>query len=90
ATVAGATLLGAGNNGTFYPQATLVNLDASDNSTLSGDAIAASQAVANISLMTGSLWTGAARPMDDVSIDPTSAWLVTGDSTLRGTLTNAG
>ncbi len=76
------------------PQATALRLTASGNSILMGDAYGApTSGTLDISLLTGSTWTGIAspaRPVTNVSVDPTSTWNVTGNSVVSRDTTNAG
>ncbi|SOZ19667.1 putative Outer membrane autotransporter barrel [Cupriavidus taiwanensis] len=94
AKVTAPVLLHAAENVNFqgmpFPQSTLVNLNASGKSELNGDAQARPNSIANINLMTGSKWTGAAFDISNVSVDPASTWNVTGDSILAQQLANAG
>lgn len=71
-------------------QGTTVNLDASGNSVLSGNAVAGSTSTLNMSLKTGTRWTGAASNVTNTTLDATSTWNVTGDSTVSQRLSNAG
>ncbi|PSD09656.1 autotransporter outer membrane beta-barrel domain-containing protein, partial [Stenotrophomonas maltophilia] len=59
------------------------------DSTLAGDVDVQLGSTASISLF-GSQFTGAANNATHVSLDPRSVWNVTNDSTLSGTLANAG
>ena len=86
----GAFLLGAFNQSPSFPQQTVVNLDASAGSELTGDALAQPLAVANINLATASTWTGAAFDVTNVAIDPTSIWTMTASSTVTQQVSNAG
>src|SRR5262249_49845752 len=91
ASVSGAQyLLFAEDQSSFFPQATVVRLSASEGSTLRGDALAEPASIANIGLSTGSHWTGAALPVTNVSVDSTSAWTITNNSTVTQTVANAG
>ena len=69
---------------------TRVNLDATGASRLTGNAYADAGSEANFDLADGTLWTGAAYRVHDVSIDATSQWTVTADSMLTNDLTNHG
>lgn len=87
----------SGGDGLLYavttplaPQATLVNIAAGNNSVLTGDVVADDAATANLALTTGSRWAGASRGASNVSVDGTSTWSVTGDSTVRQQVANAG
>jgi outer membrane autotransporter protein len=85
----GGNLLEAiGNIATFQP--TVLNLTAAQGSRLTGDAVVDSASTANIFLLTGSIWTGAAFNVTNVNVDPTSIWNVTANSTISQTTTNAG
>lgn len=86
----GDALLRAFNQSAFFPQPTVVQLDASGGSILTGDAFAEPLAIANINLTTGSRWTGAAFDVTNVSVDPTSTWTMTASSTVTQQVTNAG
>ncbi|MFC4523162.1 autotransporter outer membrane beta-barrel domain-containing protein [Cupriavidus pinatubonensis] len=90
-TVSGASaLVRTFDQASFYPQPTNVQLTASGNSTLSGDAFNAPASVLDIGLATGSRWTGAAFDITNASVDATSTWNVTASSTVRQQVTNAG
>jgi hypothetical protein len=82
AVTGGQLLLAAINQDPFFPQPTVVQLDASGGSVLTGDALAEPLAIANISLMTGSQWTGAAFDVTNIAVDPTSTWTMTASSTV--------
>ncbi|WP_441477441.1 autotransporter family protein [Bosea sp. 2KB_26] len=71
-------------------QLTAVQLDASNGSILTGDAVIGAQTTANINLATGTQWTGAAFDVTNVTVDPTSTWTVTASSTVTQQVTNAG
>lgn len=86
----GQFLLVAFNQSSFFPQPTVVQLDASGGNVLTGDALAEPLAIANINLMTGSHWTGAAFDITNVTVDPTSTWTMTASSTVTQQVTNAG
>jgi len=75
---------------TFAPQATVVDVTASNGSVLDGDAFANATAVANIALQSGSRWSGAALNVTNVSVDASSTWNVTGNSTVTQQVSNAG
>lgn len=76
---------------TFGPaQPTAVQFDASNGSILTGDALVAAQTTANISLATGTQWTGTAFDVTNVTVDPTSTWTVTASSTVTQQVANAG
>mgnify|MGYP003575273468 CR=1 FL=1 len=90
ANISGAELL-RGLDGSVQP--TLLNVTASGASRLQGDAFAQSASTVNLNLAGGTVWTGAsdpAEPITNVLIDSTSTWVVTRDSVLTRTLTNAG
>ncbi|MGO4671352.1 autotransporter outer membrane beta-barrel domain-containing protein [Bosea sp. 2YAB26] len=96
-TTAGTVVTGGGGlllqtfASTFGPaQPTAVQFDASNGSVLTGDALVAAQTTANISLATGSQWTGAAFDVTNVTVDPTSTWTVTANSTVTQQVANAG
>ncbi|WP_213735688.1 autotransporter outer membrane beta-barrel domain-containing protein [Bradyrhizobium sp. dw_411] len=85
----GGTLLETfANNPAFQP--TVVNFTASQGSQLMGDAIVDVGSTANISLLTGSRWEGAAFNVTNVNVDPTSVWTVTANSTVSQTVNNSG
>jgi len=67
-----------------------IDLTASSNSILGGDAIAGPTSRANISLLTGSQWTGAAQNINNATVDGTSTWNVSGNSQVREMVTNQG
>ncbi|MDR1529065.1 MAG: hypothetical protein LBS40_01385 [Burkholderiales bacterium] len=72
---------------------TWVRIAAYGGSTLVGDAEiqpGAKAARADISLNDGSRWAGAALPVSNVIVDPSSIWMVTAVSTLSQQLTNSG
>ena len=85
----GGTLLEAVGNIAGF-QSTVLNLTAAAGSRLTGDAIVDSASIGNISLLTGSTWTGAAFNVTNVNVDPTSTWNVTANSTVSQSVTNAG
>ncbi|WP_198174110.1 autotransporter family protein [Mesorhizobium xinjiangense] len=86
----GGLLLGALDQGSFYPQQTIVNLDASGGSVLTGSAGAEPDSIANISLLSGAQWTGAAFDVTNVDIGGGSLWTVTDSSVVTGKVNNAG
>ena len=76
---------------TFGPaQPTIVQFDASAGSILTGDALANPLTAINLNLTTGSHWTGAALPITNTTVDPTSTWTVTADSVVTRQTSNAG
>jgi outer membrane autotransporter protein len=76
---------------TFGPaQPTIVQFDASAGSILTGDALANPLTAINLNLTTGSHWTGAALPITNTTVDPTSTWTVTADSVVTQQTSNAG
>ena len=85
----GGTLLQVFDNAVGFQQ-TVVQLNASGGSILTGDAFVAPLSIANISLATGSQWTGAAFDVTNVSVDPTGIWTMTASSNVRQQTTNAG
>lgn len=88
--VTGGNLLLQAVGSSFAPQATVVNLTALNQSILTGDASADATATANIALQTASRWNGASLNVTNVSVDPSSTWSVTGNSTVTQQVTNAG
>ena len=90
AAVNGGDLLLQVQGSAFAPQATSVQLNASNGSALTGDATADASSTANIALRTASRWNGAALNITNVAVDPTSTWNVTGNSVLTQQLANAG
>ncbi|MGC3962917.1 MAG: autotransporter outer membrane beta-barrel domain-containing protein [Rhodocyclaceae bacterium] len=88
-TVDAARLLRVSNYGDTVA-AGQVNVAASNDSVLSGDILLdSSSGQASLALQSGSRWNGAASNATRVSLDGTSQWNVTGDSTV-GTLYNDG
>jgi outer membrane autotransporter protein len=85
----GGFLLGAFNNGVGFQQ-TVVQLNASGGSVLTGDAFAQSSSIANIGLSTQARWTGAAFDVTNVDVGPTSTWTVTANSNVTQQTTNGG
>lgn len=71
-------------------QQTNVQLLATTGSTLLGDAFAQSNSILDISLLTGARWTGAAFDVTNVTTGATGTWTITDDSTVTGTVSNAG
>jgi len=69
---------------------THLNLDATGNSRLSGNAYADTGAQVDIALSDRTQWTGAAYRVTNVSVDASSQWTVTADSMLTNDLTNHG
>lgn len=90
AAISGGNLLLQAVGSGSAPQPTSVELTARNRSVLTGDAFANATAVANISLQTGSRWLGASQDVTNVSVDPTSTWTVTGNSTVTQQVSNAG
>src|SRR5262245_43409717 len=80
-------LIGAFDNPAGFQQ-TNAQLSASGGSTLFGDAFAQSGSILDIKLLTGSQWTGAALDVTNVSLDPTSVWIMTASSTVTQQVTN--
>jgi hypothetical protein len=70
-------------------QTSVVNLTAS-GSTASGNAIADSASTLDMSLNTGTKWTGASLNATNIALDSTSTWTMTASSTVSATTTNAG
>ncbi|TIX21263.1 hypothetical protein, partial [Mesorhizobium sp.] len=89
-TGAGGFLLEAFNQSSFFPQQTAVHLNASGGSVLTGDAFVDTASTADISLSTGSQWTGAAFDVTNVTVDPTSTWTITDSSTVTENVSNVG
>lgn len=85
----GGVLLGAFDNPAGFQQ-TVVQFNASGGSILTGDAFAQSSSIANMSLATGSLWTGAAFDVTNVAVDPTSNWTIPASSNVTAQVSNAG
>lgn len=86
----GGFLVQAFDQSTFFPQPTLVRLDASGNSILTGNAMAEPASRLDISLSTGAQWTGAAFDVTNVSVNSTGTWNVTADSNVTNQVANAG
>lgn len=89
ARVAGAQGLLSAEASTDPGLPTVVRLNA-DRSTLQGFAEADSASHATLSLANQSEWTGAAWNVTNVSIDPTSSWIVPETSTVSQLVTNNG
>jgi outer membrane autotransporter protein len=68
----------------------LVNLVAKGASAMWGDAFADATSTLNIDLSGASRWTGAAHNVTTAKLDATSLWVMTGNSTVSKTTTNAG
>ncbi|SEB92261.1 outer membrane autotransporter barrel domain-containing protein [Beijerinckia sp. 28-YEA-48] len=85
----GGFLLIAYNNIAGF-QPTAVQFQASNGSTLTGDALVQTQSIANINLSTNSSWTGAAFDVTNISLDTTSRWTITANSTVTQNTANAG
>lgn len=92
ATISGShTLLyAAGQNSVAGNEATVVNLDATGGSRLSGLVEADSASVANVTLTDQSSWIGEAFYATNVNVDATSAWTIPASSIVSGQLTNNG
>jgi outer membrane autotransporter protein len=88
-TAGGGTLLQTFANIAGF-QSTAVNFTASQGSVLTGDARIAAATTADITLLTGSHWTGAAFNVTNVNVDSTSTWTVTANSEVSQATTNAG
>jgi outer membrane autotransporter protein len=89
ASVGGPGLLAAGALG-GAAQATVVQLNATGASRLTGDAVADATSVANISLADRSSWRGAANSITNTTVDASSSWTVTANSVLTQQLVNSG
>ena len=85
----GGNLLKAQANDVGKP-ATAAQFNATGGSVLTGNAFADALSTANMALSTGSVWTGAALAISNATVDATSTWNVTANSTLTGQLSNAG
>ena len=72
------------------PTPSVVNLVATTNSVLTGDAMADDTSTLNMTLQSGALWTGAAQNVTNVNVGATATWDMTADSTVSQTTTNAG
>jgi len=78
-----------GTVGAIVDSGTL-NLNLAQSSSLNGDInVTGPAATANLDLLTGSQFTGAAHGVNQINIDASSNWQLTGDSTVN-TTTNAG
>lgn len=86
----GGFLVQAFDQSAFFPQPTFVRLDASGNSILTGNAMAAPLSRLDISLSSGAQWTGAAFDVTNVAVNPTGIWNVTADSNVTNQVANAG
>jgi type V secretory pathway adhesin AidA len=71
------------------PQQTVVNLSAA-HSQLSGNAHADSQSKVNINLSDNSFWSGASLDATNISLDSSSTWSVTANSTVTQDIHNSG
>ncbi|MDR3500950.1 MAG: autotransporter domain-containing protein [Legionella sp.] len=71
------------------PQQTVVNLSATQ-SQLSGNAHADSQSKVNMSLLDNTFWSGASLDATNISLDPSSTWSVTANSTVTQDIHNSG
>jgi outer membrane autotransporter protein len=77
-------------NANTFGDPSFVNLTAMSGSIMTGDAFADADSTLNMSLFGNSLWTGAAHNVTSVTLDNSSTWVMTGNSTVSQTTTNAG
>jgi hypothetical protein len=78
------------NGGIFVDSTSSANATLTNKTVMTGDSLAMSGGTLNINLLSGSTWTGAALPVTNVTVDPSSTWTVTANSTVTGAVTNAG
>ena len=78
------------NGGIFVDSTSTANATLANKTVMTGDSLAQSGGTLNINLLSGSTWTGAALPVTNVTVDPSSSWTITADSTVTSTTTNAG